>query len=244
MKINLVMPMAGAGSRFRQGGYEVPKPLIELDGKPFFWHSAMSCLECFSPETISFVVLKEHVEGYSIDKRIREYFPEARIVVLEKVLKGAVLSCLAGLKGGEGQKALDPETPVLFNDCDHSFRSEAFKGFASQPEGAELPGGALLSFESSEPKFSFAKVDEGGYVLETREKVPISTHAICGAYWFKSPKLFEQYAAAYLENCSYSEYYLSGVYNEMIKDGCSVKLIPLDSHTSFGTPEELGILRK
>jgi hypothetical protein len=257
MKIHLVMPMAGAGARFRQGGYSIPKPLIELDGKPFFWHSAQSVLRCFEPAGISFVVLKDHVEEFGIDRRILEYFPKARIVVLDHVLKGAVLSCLAGVRGNGPDAAydapaegIDPDTALLFNDCDHSFESRELKSFASgdwrlQGEDgsgslpAESMDGALLSFESELPKFSYVRTDERGLAAETREKVVISSSAICGAYFFKNSAVFEKYAAKYLENCSYSEYFMSGVYNEMIKDGCRVAVLKTDSHTSFGTPEEL-----
>ncbi|MBR0130026.1 MAG: hypothetical protein IJM08_01820, partial [Firmicutes bacterium] len=149
--------------------------------------------------------------------------------------------------------AIDPETALLFNDCDHSFESRELKRFASgdwrlQGENsacgftAESMDGALLCFESDLPKFSYVRTDKNGFAAETREKEVISSHAICGAYYFKNTATFEKYAAKYLENCSYSEYFMSGVYNEMIKDGCRVAVLKTDSHTSFGTPEELKAL--
>ncbi len=269
MKIDLVMPMAGAGARFKKDGYTVPKPLIMLDGKPFFWHSAQSVLKCFEPESISFVILKEHADEFGLDREILSYFPDARVVILEKMLNGAVLSCLAGVTGspeygvlqGEHEESgmqhpgsLEPDHAVLFNDCDHSFECEALKRFAEDGNSVITPesaadaaagvtpdktwDGALLTFESDLPKFSYVEADENGLAVRTREKEVISSHAVCGAYFFRSRGIFEEYAARYLKTCGYSEYFMSGVYNEMIKDGRRIGILPTDSHTSFGTPAE------
>lgn len=231
MNLHLVMPMGGAGTRFFNNGYDCPKPLLKLHGKPFFYWAAESVRHFIPLSGITFVVLREHVENFAIDREILSFYPDARIVVLPKVLPGAVLTAM------EGVKELDPDTPVVFNDCDHFFVSSAFEQFcAGDRSGCD---GALLTFHSDEPRFSFLAYDADGNVCRTVEKQVISHDAICGAYYFNSVAAFLDAAGRYLETCSYSEYFMSGVYNELIAAGGVVRAMPTDLHIPFGTPEEL-----
>lgn len=110
MKINLIMPMGGGGTRFGNQGFDVPKPLIEIYGKPFFYWATQSLAKFVELQSLTFVVLKEHVEKFHIDEVIKKYYPDANIVVILEVLPGAVLTCKAGV-----QKVTDSE-PILFNE--------------------------------------------------------------------------------------------------------------------------------
>ena len=107
--INLIIPMAGGGTRFKKEGIEMPKPLIDLNGKPFFFWAAQSIVKFLKVEKLIFIVLREHVEKHEIDKKILEYYPEAQLKVIDKVLNGAVLTCL------EGVELIDNDNPILFN---------------------------------------------------------------------------------------------------------------------------------
>ncbi|MDE6031110.1 MAG: dolichyl-phosphate mannose synthase [Oscillospiraceae bacterium] len=230
MDFHLIMPMGGRGQRFFENGFELPKPLNIINGKPFFYWAARS-VEKFAPRCdITFVVLKEHVERFSIDKAIRGYFPDAGIVVIPEVLKGAVLTCI------EGVTAVCDDLPIVFNDCDHMFKSDALS--AALSEGLRGLDGALVTFKSELPQFSYVRCDERGRVVETVEKSVISSDAICGAYAFKNKEIFLNNARRYLENCSYSEYFMSGVYNCMAQAGLDSAVFGTDFHVSFGTPEE------
>lgn len=227
--MHLIMPMGGAGTRFFNNGYDCPKPLLLLQGKPFFYWSARSVLSSCKVESLTFVVLQEHIDRFDIDKRILEFFPQARIVSLPGVLPGAVLTCL------EGVKELNETAAVLFNDCDHAFSASALGRFLENGEEAD---GLLLTFSSQEPKYSYLAYDEKGNVCKTVEKVVISNDAICGAYYFRSVRSFRENAARYLESCTYKEFFMSGVYNELIQAGGRVRGLPVDFHLPFGTPEE------
>ena len=236
-ELHLILPMAGAGTRFFNQGYDCPKPLIPLHGKPFFYWAAKSIHGKVPLALLRFVVLKEHVERFAIDRAIRDCFPEADIVVLDHVLPGAVLTCMAGVED------LPPEAPVLFNDCDHLFRCAALAGLCNQPRQTR-PEGVLLTFPSQEPKFSYLAYDSAGRVTRTVEKQVISGDAICGAYYFARADLFKQAAQGYLKNCQYSEFFMSGVYNELIARGGEVRGLATDLHISFGTPEEYALARE
>ena len=230
-KLHLVMPMGGKGSRFSQYGYEYPKPLLEIQGKPFFYWAVQSVVNFIAVEDIIFVVLQEHVTNYKIDEKIRAYYPDAIIHVIPDVLNGAVLTCL------EGVKEISDTLPVLFNDCDHIFHCMEFEQYCKEgfPNAFD---GALLTFWSDEDKYSYLKYDSAGNVIETVEKTVISNDAICGCYFFKNKAEFVHSAEGYLKNCHYEEFFVSGVYNVMAKENKIIRGFRTDFHVAFGVPEE------
>ena len=230
-KLNLIMPMGGGGTRFGIAGYAVPKPLIEIYGKPFFYWATQSVVKYVDVGSLTFVVLQEHVDDFQIDRKIAAYYPESRIVVIPKILPGAVMTCLAGIN----EQTLNG--PVLFNDCDHLFVCRAFYDYCAKGNPDAMDG-ALLTFRSSDPRYSYAQCDEKGYVTRTVEKQAVSEDAICGAYYFRDAQVFRRAAETYLHECDYAEFFVSGVYNALARMGAKIRLFSVDSHVSFGTPEE------
>lgn len=230
-KIHYIMPMAGRGSRFSKEGFDFPKPLITIYDKPFFYWSTRSIEKFVDIVTLDFVVLQEHIGKYEIDKVIKKFFPDARIHVLPEVTEGAVITCMKGIG------RISDELPVVFNDCDHLFKSSNFNRFCNESFNEDIDG-LLLTFTSNEPKYSFVGKNEQGNVIRTVEKKPISDEAICGCYYFKNKEIFMNCAKQYLKECNYSEYFMSGVYNVMIKKGMTVKSMRTDYHVSYGVPEE------
>lgn len=233
-KIHLIMPMGGGGTRFGNKGFNLPKPLIELQGKPFFYWAVQSVLKFVDVQDIIFVVLKEHVEQFQIDKVIKSYYPNAIIHIIPQVLNGAVLTCCEGLK------EICDENPILFNDCDHAFVCDSFYEYCQKADFTESDG-ALLTFESSEPCYSYAKLNEAGNVIKTVEKEVVSNQAICGAYYFRNKEIFLQNVDSYLEKCAYKEFFISGIYNEMAEKDKVIRTFPTNVHISFGTPDEYDI---
>ncbi len=230
-KIHLIMPMGGGGTRFGNKGFHVPKPLIILQGKPFFYWATQSVVKYIDVADITFVVLKEHIDQYEIDKKIREFYPQAIIQVIPQVLNGAVLTCC------EGIKTIQDKLPILFNDCDHAFRSEAFEKFCHKAEFQQVDG-ALLTFESDSPNYSYVKFNAEHEVIGTIEKQVVSREAICGAYYFKNKEVFSSAVDLYLKECQYKEFFVSGVYNVMARCKNRIITFPVDEHISFGTSEE------
>lgn len=230
-KIHLIMPMGGGGTRFGDKGFDLPKPLIKLQGKPFFYWATQSVVKFLDVQDITFVVLQEHIEKFDIKNRILEFYPEARFQVIPEVLKGAVLTCC------EGVKSIDDTLPVLFNDCDHAFLCNSFYEFCQKSDFGPVDG-ALLTFKSDSPAFSYVIFDEKHNVKGTIEKQVLSDEAICGAYYFKNIDIFRSAVDKYLINCSYKEFFISGVYNEMGARGDRIITFGIDEHISFGTPDE------
>lgn len=230
-KLHLIMPMGGAGSRFFKNGFVMPKPLIEINGKPFLYWATRSIEKYVNLADITFVVLDQHIAEFQIDKVIKKHFPEAKIeaVDFEEVKSGPVMTCLAGLRN------IKDDQPILFNDCDHMFASKTFAEDINS--GSWDYDGALLTFDSDQPQFSYIQY-ENGRIIGTVEKKVVSNQAICGAYMIRNAQMFRNMAEMYLKNCNYSEFFVSGIYNVMCQKGLDVQNYTVDFHVPFGTPSE------
>ena len=236
--LHIVMPMAGEGSRFLKEGWTTPKPLIELNGQPLFKHAISSVTDKDIQMKYSFIVRQEHIDKYQIDKGIRSFLPEANLFSVVKTTRGAVETCLIA------ENAIADDDAVIVMDCDLEFRSKKFieiiKQILNKPI-EEATGGALVSFESNEPRYSYAALGEDGFVARTAEKEVISNHALCGAYFFASGRRFKQIAHLLLAEPAFTkpEYYVSLLFNYLLKDGEKVWLASMEEYYSYGTPEEL-----
>lgn len=232
------MPMAGEGSRFLKEGWTTPKPLIELHGLPLFKRAIGSVAVEGALMKYSFIVRKEHIDKYHIDEQIKAILPEANVFFVEKTTRGAVETCLMA------ESVIDDADGIVVMDCDLEFRSkgytEGIKTILQQPV-EQANGGMLVSFESSEPRYSYAEVDENMIVKRTAEKEVISNHALCGAYFFSTGKGFLSAAHRLLNEPVFTkpEFYVSLLYNYLLANGEAVKLATMEDYRSYGTPEEL-----
>ena len=236
--LHIIMPMAGEGSRFLKEGWITPKPLIELKGIPLFKRAIGSVAVEGAPMKYSFIVRKEHIDKYHIDEQIKAILPEANVFFVEKTTRGAVETCLMA------ESEIDETDGIVVMDCDLEFRSkgytEGIKSILQQPV-QQANGGILVSFESTEPRYSYAEVDEGMIVKRTAEKEVISNHALCGAYFFSTGIGFINAAHRLLNEPMFTkpEFYVSLLYNYLLANGETVKLATMEDYRSYGTPEEL-----
>lgn len=236
--LHIIMPMAGEGSRFLKEGWTTPKPLIELKGVPLFKRAIDSVSTIGAPMNYSFIVRKEHIDHYHIDKQIKAILPDANVFFVKKTTHGAVETCLIA------ESAISEDDAIMVMDCDLEFRSKGFtegiKEILQKPSN-EANGGMLVSFESTEPRYSYAEVDDNMIVKRTAEKEVISNHALCGAYFFSTAKGFLNAAHRLLNEPVFTkpEYYVSLLYNYLLADGETVRLSTMEEFYSYGTPEEL-----
>jgi len=233
------MPMAGAGSRFANAGYTIPKPLIEVDGIPMFL-KALSSLDNIPVEKrYIFVIRQEHVESQGLDSLIKSALSSAQIVVLPEITRGAAETVLSA------ERLLNDEEPLILLDCDLWFRSKSYDQMVlGVLDNSNDTNGGLLTFEADNPRYSYAKIDDCNIVTETAEKKVISHNAITGAYFFAKAKEFKLAAKELLDrplNEEMPEYYLSLLYNILIDEGKKIQAAYVDEFESFGTPEELAI---
>lgn len=236
--LHIIMPMAGEGSRFIKEGWKTPKPLIELKGETLFQRAIDSVRIDGVVMKYSFIVRQEHIDKYRIDVMIKDLLPQANVFSVLKTTRGAVETCLVA------ESAIDDNDAIVVMDCDLEFRSKRYSQLIqlaiSLPEEKAF-GGALVSFESSDPRYSYAEVDDKMKVIRTAEKEPISNHALCGAYFFASGKIFKRIAHQLLDDGTHgkAEFYVSLLYNYLLDEGKDVYLAEMEEYYSYGTPEEL-----
>jgi dTDP-glucose pyrophosphorylase len=229
--MNIVMPIAGRGSRFREKGFTEPKPLIKILGKPMIWW-ATSCIT-YKPEELIFIVLKEHVEKFSIDQKLKElYGDRIRLVVTDGVTQGAACTVLLA------KHLINNDEPLIIYNTDQFFRCPLDKAIREAGPGVK---GLIPVFKATDPKWSFAKADENGFISEVAEKVPISSWATVGLYYFAHGKDFVWGAEEMIRKDirRNNEFYVCPVYSELLAKGCSLKIVPSDFMWGLGTPEDM-----
>lgn len=210
----------------------MPKPLVELNGKPFFWWAIESVRRSINICELVCVVLKEHVVNHDIVNCVTSFYPQAKFVILDDVTNGALETAMRGVE------LIDNDYPVIFNDCDQAFEIENLPLFIDKMKPRGEVSAYLCHFNSQSPAYSYAQYNNG-VLIKTAEKIVISDFAIAGAYIFSDKKIVIDNYQRYKNNCKYDELFISGIYNELCNDSYIVKGILLDEHLSFGTPEEL-----
>jgi dTDP-glucose pyrophosphorylase len=233
--LTILIPAAGAGSRFAVMGEHRPKPLIDIAGKPMaFW--AQACLAQAVPDCrIVFVVLRAHDERFGICGVLSNAVPGAAFAVAPALTGGSLQTCLLA-------RDLVADGPLVVLDCDFAFRSTAYqRALGAMIDGRKTAAGLLLSFRACDPRFSYAEMD-GTRVVRTVEKQAISDRALVGAYGFRESRAYFDIAARLVRDearVANGEFYNSSVYNELIRAGETVSITDVDEFFSFGTPEEL-----
>lgn len=231
----LVMPLAGRGERFVRAGYTIPKPLIEIEPNMPMFAKATSSLPLELMSEIVFVVLREHCERYGFDAVIRRRYSQynIRIVVLDGVTSGQAETVAVALD----VKRLD-QGLIIFNG-DSAFSDDITPWLR---ENALKYDGALQVFRDTDPRWSFARINEIGEVVETAEKRVISDLASTGLYYFKS---WIRYMECYQKlELTGGEKYVAPMYNQLMDCGLRVGIIPCRKYLCFGTPADYEACRE
>jgi HAD superfamily hydrolase (TIGR01509 family) len=229
-KMNVLIPMAGAGSRFAQAGYTFPKPLIDVEGKPMI-QVVVDNLNIDA--TFIYVVQKEHREKYNLDTLLNLITPNCKIVEVDGLTEGAACTTLLA------KEYIDSDAPLLMANSDQFLEWDSNEFMYKMIE--QKVDGGILSFHSTHPKWSFAKVDEYGYVTEVQEKNPISDIATVGVYYWAKGSDYVKYAEQMIDKNirTNNEFYVCPVYNEAIADCKKIKTFNIDKMWGLGTPEDL-----
>ena len=235
-KLQVVMPMAGRGQRYRDAGYKVPKPLINVDGKPMF----LRALDSIKDRDFDlYLIIREDTDiEYDLTTQIKGSYPSATVEVLNFETRGATESVMSV------ENKLDFEAPLLILDCDLFFESSEYLELMDL--GGEMPyDGILLTFASSNPRYSYVR-SSLGVAKQVKEKVVISDRALIGAYYWKVTFNFIQIAREFLVNGvndNEKELYISHTFQRGIELGLSFRVVE-GKFESFGTPEELALYNK
>lgn len=229
-KMNVLIPMAGAGSRFAQAGYTFPKPLIEVTGKPMI-QVVVNNLNIDAH--FIFLVQKEHYEKYNLQSVLSLIAPGCDIVQVDGLTEGAACTTLLA------KDLINNDEPLLMANSDQFVEwnsNECLYAFT-----ADSIDGGIVTFESTHPKWSYAKLGEDGFVEEVAEKNPISNLATVGIYYWKHGSDYVKYAEQMIEKNirTNNEFYVCPVFNEAIGDGKKIRVKNIDKMWGIGTPEDL-----
>ena len=228
--LTVLIPMAGAGSRFQQAGYTFPKPLIDVKGKPMI-QTVVDNLNIKA--NYVYVVQKEHREKYNLDTLLNLITPKCKIVEVDKITEGAACTALLA------KEYIDKDTPLFFANSDQFVEWDSNE-FLYKMNETDADGG-IVTFRATHPKWSFAKIDEQGLVTEVAEKNPISDIATVGYYYWKKGSDFVKYAEDMIEKDIRvnNEFYVCPVFNQAVEDGKEIRTFDIPKMWGLGTPEDL-----
>jgi HAD superfamily hydrolase (TIGR01509 family) len=231
-KLNVVVPMAGAGSRFEKVGYTFPKPLIDVEGKPMI----QVVVESMNIKAnFIYIVQKSHREKYNLDTLLNLITPNCKIIEVDSMTEGAACTVLLA------KEYINNENQLILTNSDQFIEWDS-TDFMYQMNEKGYDGG-IMCFEATHPKWSFAKTTENNIITEVAEKNPISNQATAGVYYWKHGADFVKYAEQMIEKNIRvnNEFYVCPVYNEAIQDNKTIYnyQIPSENMWGLGTPEDL-----
>lgn len=233
-KINVVIPMAGMGSRFQNAGYTQPKPFITIGDKMMIEH-VIDNLNIDGQ--FVYIMQKQHITDEIVNK-LNILTPNCHIVSVDQVTQGAACTILLT------HNLIDNDTPLLIANSDQyvEWDSNEFLYIASHPN----LDGAILTFKSDDSKWSYASLSQDGFVKEVREKEVISDHATVGIYYWSSGSQFVKYAKSMIDKNIRvkGEFYVSPVYNEAISEGLKIKIHDCKKMWGIGDPRDLDTFKK
>lgn len=231
-KLNVLIPMAGAGSRFENAGYTLPKPLIDVNGKPMI-QTVVDNLNVDA--NFIFIVQKSHSQKYNFKSLLPLIAPDCYIIEIDGITEGAACTTLLA------EHLIDNEQPLLISNCDQYIKWNSNEFFYKVQE--QKIDASILTFNNTHPKWSYAKIDNDGFVTEVAEKNPISELATVGIYFWKHGKDYVRYAKKMInENKRVNnEFYVCPVFNEAIEDNKKITTYNVEQMWGIGTPEDLNI---
>jgi NDP-sugar pyrophosphorylase family protein len=238
--INIVIPMAGLGSRFADMGYENPKPFIDVAGKPMI-ERVLDNL--YTPEA-KFILLarEEHINNYSsyITKINEKY--NSVIFPVNGLTQGTACTVLLA------REMINDNIPLVIANSDQIVDMN-FVDFIDDAKSRNLDGSILTFMDSKrDPKWSFASLNDNNLVKEVREKDPISDYATVGIYYFKRGMDFVEGAIDMIleQDTVNNEYYTCPVYNFLIKKKFDIGIYNIKDSAmhGIGTPEDLNLYLK
>lgn len=231
-KLNIVIPMAGRGSRFEQAGFTFPKPLIDVKGKPMI----QVVKESLNIEAnYIFIVQKEHYEKYNLKYLLNLIAPGCQIIQIDGITEGAAETVL------KAKDLINNENPLLIVNSDQFVEwdsNEIMYAF-----NADKIDGGVVVFHATHPKWSYVKLDDDGFVCEVAEKKVISDIATVGIYFWKFGEDFVWAAEEMMnhdEKRVNGEWYIAPTFQELIEDAdAKIRVKFIDKMWGMGTPEDL-----
>ena len=237
LPLNIVVPMAGRGSRFAGAGYAVPKPLIPLGGRPMIsW--VIENVRPRRPHRFVFLCLEEHLATFpEVRRMLTAACPGCGIVTIDEVTEGAACTVL------KAREFIDSPAPLMIVNSDQYVDCEIDRYL----DAGDAPGtdGLIMTFWADDAKWSYCRLGDDGAVREVVEKKVVSNHATVGVYNFRHGSDFVRAAEAMIAlNLRVNgEFYVAPVYNQLVATGGRVVIFDVgregDGMFGLGIPEDV-----
>jgi len=230
--MNILIPMAGEGTRFPRDTYKVPKPLIDINGMPMI-QVALQSLGLVG--TYHFVIRKDSYYD-QVCHLLHVIFPNSKIISVDETTSGPASSCLLF------RDYINNENELVIANCDQIMWWDP-NLFLNTARYYRYDG-LVVTYTTSTPKNSYAKIDKMGFVQEIKEKEVISDVSLNGIHYWRKGNYFVQSAESMIEckdTAPNGEFYVGPTYNYMVKQGLKVGIhhIPNYQHNPVGVPEDL-----
>lgn len=236
--LNIVIPMAGRGSRFSNAGYKLPKPLIDVGGKPMIERVVIN----LTPQTdfrFIFICQKEHNERYNLTRMLTDLSPGSIVIDVDGVTQGAACTVLYA------REYIDNNSPLMIANSDQ-YVDISISDYIDQISRRNLDG-LIMTMNADDPKWSFVGLDDDLMVTRVVEKEVISNEATVGIYNFAHGSDFVRCAELMIAegNTVNGEYYVAPVYNSLIAEGKRVGIYNVGSEAhgmyGLGIPSDLDL---
>lgn len=229
--LNIVIPMAGRGSRFQNVGFLHPKPLIPVHGVPMI-NLVVRNLAPLRKHRFIFLCLQDHILEFEIDVQLKSLFPSSIVVPVTAVTQGAACTVLLA------EDLIDNNDPLMIANSDQWIDCDIEDYLRKLDE--EEADGLIMTMKATDAKWSFVRLDHDGKVVEVVEKIPVSNEATVGVYNFRRGEDFVAAAKHMIEKNRRvnGEFYVAPVYNELITAGKRVSLYNIGCDS--GEPDGVG----
>jgi len=235
--LNIIIPLAGKGSRLSQAGYKVPKPLIKIGEKTIMqWAIDTIGLK----GNFIFCCKKEHIQKFNLDEKLRNIIPNCKIISINEETEGTAQTIL------QASEFIDNDEELFISDSDH-FMIWDYNSFSLQITKKPIDACVMVyPDKQTSNAYSYVKINDDGFVTESAEKIPISAIAVAGMHYYKKGSDFVTYAKKMIsKNIRFNnEFYVTPVYNQLIMDGKKIITYPIERKWPLGDPDEIIAFRK
>ncbi len=235
--LNIVIPMAGSGSRFTQAGFTMPKPLIPVQGVPMV-QVVIDNLRPQISHRFIFICQREHLQSYDLELKLKAWAGDNSIVTcVDGLTEGAACTVLTV------KDYINNDDPLMIANCDQYIDAD-INVYLADMKQRKLDG-LIMTLNSDNPKWSFAAVDEQGMATQVAEKQVISNNATVGIYNYCHGHDFVSAAEMMItKNLRFkNEFYVAPAYDQLIAWGHKIGIYNIGSEMNgmygLGTPEDL-----
>lgn len=233
--LNILIPMAGRGTPFEKAGYAFPKPLIDIKGKTMI-ELVVNNLRPKCGHKFIFICQRSLYEKYDLHNILKNATKNKfEVVQINGTTEGAACTALLATQYINN----DDELIIANSDQHIGIKMDDFikKARAGKKDGL------ILTFKSNHPRWSYARTDDKGKVIEVAEKKVISEHATVGVYYYLKGSDFVKGAEAMIhKNIRHNnEFYICPVFNEFIINGKNIYTYEISESkmNGLGTPEDV-----